>query len=89
MSRDWELQVSFKVHGSTGEMFGDGIGIWYTQEKGVLGDVFGSKDQFRGLAVFLDTYSNHNGPHSVCRLCLSHMIYSIIASMDIRIYRQW
>jgi len=31
----------------------------------VLGPVFGSMDYFQGLAVILDTYSNHNGPHNV------------------------
>jgi mannose-binding lectin 2 len=30
-----------------------------------LGPVFGSKDYFHGLAIILDTYSNHNGPHNV------------------------
>uniref|UniRef100_A0A915CY95 L-type lectin-like domain-containing protein n=1 Tax=Ditylenchus dipsaci TaxID=166011 RepID=A0A915CY95_9BILA len=63
-ARDWEIQVNFKVHGSTGTLFGDGLAIWYVQEPYQLGEVFGSKDYFRGLAVFLDTYSNHNGPHS-------------------------
>ncbi len=65
-SRDWELLVSFKVQGTNGDLFGDGLAIWYAQEPSQLGDVFGSKDFFRGLAIFLDTYSNHNGPHSVC-----------------------
>ena len=32
-----------------------------------LGSVFGSKDQFHGLGVYLDTYSNHNGPHNVSK----------------------
>lgn len=64
-SQDWELIVNFRVHGSTGDLFGDGMAIWYVQEPNVIGDIFGSKDYFRGLAVFLDTYSNHNGPHSV------------------------
>lgn len=30
-----------------------------------LGAVFGSPDYFHGLAIFLDTYSNHNGAHNV------------------------
>lgn len=30
-----------------------------------MGPVFGGKDYFRGLGIFLDTYSNHNGPHGV------------------------
>ena len=29
------------------------------------GDVFGSKDNFSGLGIFFDTYSNHNDAHSV------------------------
>jgi hypothetical protein len=37
----------------------------YAQDRAVSGPVFGSKDYFRGLAVFLDTYSNHNGVHAV------------------------
>ena len=30
------------------------------------GPVFGNQDYFQGLAIILDTYSNHNGPHNVC-----------------------
>ena len=30
-----------------------------------IGPVFGNIDFFHGLAIFLDTYSNHNGPHNV------------------------
>ncbi|CAI2355568.1 unnamed protein product [Caenorhabditis sp. 36 PRJEB53466] len=73
-SRDWELQVSFKVTGSTGDLFGDGMAIWYTSEPNQLGPVFGGKDYFRGLAVFLDTYSNHNGPHQHGHPFISAMV---------------
>lgn len=66
--------MNFRVHGSTGDLFGDGMAIWYAQEPNVIGDVFGSKDHFRGLAVFLDTYSNHNGPHSV-RFRVENTVY--------------
>ena len=34
-----------------------------------LGSVFGSKDYYHGLGIFLDTYSNQNGPHNVSILC--------------------
>jgi len=34
------------------------------------GSVFGSKDYFIGLAVFLDTYANQNEPHSVSSVFL-------------------
>uniref|UniRef100_A0AC35U086 L-type lectin-like domain-containing protein n=1 Tax=Rhabditophanes sp. KR3021 TaxID=114890 RepID=A0AC35U086_9BILA len=62
-SRDWEAHIHFKVTGSTGALFGDGMAFWYVKEP-MLGEVFGFKDYFHGLAVFLDTYSNHNGQHS-------------------------
>lgn len=65
MVRNWDLQVHFKVHGKGKDLFGDGFAIWYTKDKEILGPVFGSKDYFHGLAVILDTYSNHNGVHNV------------------------
>nr|XP_004611574.1 unnamed protein product [Sorex araneus] len=57
--KDWEMHVHFKVHG-TGKknLHGDGIALWYTRDRLVPGPVFGSKDNFHGLAIFLDTYPN-------------------------------
>ena len=63
--RNWELQVHFRVTGTTKDLFGDGLAIWYAQERMQPGPVFGSKDLFSGLAIIADTYSNHNGPHNV------------------------
>ncbi|CAD5222264.1 unnamed protein product [Bursaphelenchus xylophilus] len=57
-SRDWELMVTFRIHGDTGKLFGDGIGIWYTRDRNIPGPVFGSTNGFSGLGVFLDTYHN-------------------------------
>jgi len=73
-SRDWEIIVHFNVHGSTGNLFGDGFAIWYAQDPNILGDIFGSKDFFRGLAIFMDTYSNHNGPHTHSHPFISAMV---------------
>uniref|UniRef100_A0A1I8EHN6 Intracellular lectin protein 2 n=2 Tax=Wuchereria bancrofti TaxID=6293 RepID=A0A1I8EHN6_WUCBA len=72
--RDWELHVNFAIHGSTGDLFGDGAAIWYVQDPAQAGPVFGSKDYFRGLGIFLDTYSNHNGPHGHGHPYISAMI---------------
>ncbi|MCP9263996.1 Vesicular integral-membrane protein VIP36 [Dirofilaria immitis] len=72
--RDWELHVNFTIHGSTGDLFGDGAAIWYVQDPAQSGPVFGSKDYFRGLGIFLDTYSNHNGPHGHGHPYISAMI---------------
>ncbi|VDM54250.1 unnamed protein product [Angiostrongylus costaricensis] len=73
-SRDWELQVSIRISGSTGDLYGDGLAIWYVSEPNKMGPVFGGKDYFRGLGVFLDTYSNHNGPHTHGHPYISAMV---------------
>ncbi|KAL6445477.1 hypothetical protein ACFW04_000807 [Cataglyphis niger] len=72
--RNWELQVEFKVHGKGKDLFGDGFAIWYTKERMKPGPVFGNQDYFQGLAVILDTYSNHNGAHSHQHPYISAMI---------------
>ncbi|XP_038027798.1 VIP36-like protein isoform X4 [Anas acuta] len=57
--RDWELQVHFKIHGQGKKnLNGDGFAIWYTKDRMQPGPVFGSKDNFLGLGVFVDTYPN-------------------------------
>ncbi|XP_043940313.1 VIP36-like protein [Protopterus annectens] len=59
--KDWELQVHFKIHGEAKTfMNGDGMAIWYTKDRMKKGPVFGSKDMFVGLGVFLDTYPNED-----------------------------
>ena len=63
---DWEIQFQFSVHGhGKDQLHGDGFAMWYARDKNQLGPVFGAPDFFHGLAIFLDTYSNHNGPHNV------------------------
>ena len=76
--RNWELQVQFKVTGSTKDLFGDGFAIWYTRDRMQGGEVFGSKDYFSGLAVIVDTYSNHNGPHNVSLFMIYKLVHDII-----------
>ena len=63
--RNWEMQVQFKVTGSTKDLFGDGFALWYARDRMVPGPVFGSKDHFSGLAIIADTYTNNNGPNNV------------------------
>ncbi|XP_057674605.1 lectin, mannose-binding 2-like a isoform X2 [Corythoichthys intestinalis] len=56
---DWEMQVHFKIHGKGKKnLNGDGLAIWYTKERMQKGPVFGNKDNFTGLGVFVDTYPN-------------------------------
>ncbi|XP_015748797.1 PREDICTED: VIP36-like protein [Acropora digitifera] len=57
------MLLHFKVHGAGDSLFGDGFAFWYSRDRMQEGSVFGSKDFFYGLAIFFDTYSNHNGEH--------------------------
>ncbi|KYM95094.1 VIP36-like protein [Cyphomyrmex costatus] len=72
--QNWELQIQFKVHGKGKDLFGDGFAIWYAKERMKPGPVFGSRDYFQGLAVILDTYSNHNGQHNHQHPYISAMV---------------
>ncbi|RLW02834.1 hypothetical protein DV515_00006769 [Chloebia gouldiae] len=64
--KDWELHVHFKIHGAGKKnLHGDGLALWYTQERLTPGPVFGSKDNFHGLAIFLDTYPNDEATERV------------------------
>ncbi|XP_031453986.1 vesicular integral-membrane protein VIP36 [Phasianus colchicus] len=64
--KDWELHVHFKIHGAGKKnLHGDGLALWYTQERLVPGPVFGSRDNFHGLAIFLDTYPNDEATERV------------------------
>lgn len=75
MSQNWEMLISFKVHGKGKELFGDGLAFWYARDRMLQGPVFGNNDFFSGMAIILDTYSNHNGPHNVS---LNNFIYDLI-----------
>ncbi|XP_008335860.1 VIP36-like protein isoform X2 [Cynoglossus semilaevis] len=57
--RDWELKVHFKIHGlAKKNLNGDGMAIWLTKDRMQDGSVFGSKNYFVGLGIFVDTYPN-------------------------------
>ncbi|PAA64536.1 hypothetical protein BOX15_Mlig011218g1 [Macrostomum lignano] len=81
--RNWEAHLHFRVHGSASNLFGDGFAFWYVDPSNrFAGPVFGNQDQFRGLGVFFDTYSNHNGPHSHDHPYISAMVSNGSHSYD-------
>lgn len=86
MTQNWEVNINFKVSGKGKELFGDGFAIWYARDRLIEGPVFGSKDHFHGLAIILDTYSNHNGPHNVSKnirlFCLQKNRFFLIKLYD-------
>lgn len=65
MTKNWEMVIQFNIHGKGKDLYGDGLALWYVKDRMIPGPVFGSKDLFSGLAIILDTYSNHNGVHNV------------------------
>lgn len=73
-NRNWEVIISFKVAGKGKDLFGDGFAFWYAKDRMIAGPVFGSKDLFSGLAIIVDTYSNHNGPHNHQHPYISAMV---------------
>uniref|UniRef100_T1E2S8 Putative lectin vip36 n=1 Tax=Psorophora albipes TaxID=869069 RepID=T1E2S8_9DIPT len=81
-SVNWEVHVNFKVHGKGKDLFGDGFAIWYARDRLVPGPVFGSRDNFLGMAIILDTYSNHNGPHNHQHPYISAMVNNGSMSYD-------
>lgn len=44
------------------------------------GPVFGNKDLFEGLAVIIDTYSNHNGEHNVHKKLIDNFLNILLYS---------
>ncbi|KAJ2769937.1 hypothetical protein IWQ57_002891 [Coemansia nantahalensis] len=54
----WKVDFEFKVGGKGGYLYGDGMGMFVTQERAQAGPVFGNRDYFHGLGLLFDTYPN-------------------------------
>lgn len=67
-SSNFVVEVEFKVSGESNHLFGDGFAIWLTKDRAEPGPVFGSKDNFTGLAVILDTYANSRHGYAFPRI---------------------
>jgi len=52
------IEVEFKISGTGSHLYGDGLALWLTTDRAEPGPVFGSKDRFTGMGIFLDTYKN-------------------------------
>ncbi|KAK7208337.1 legume-like lectin family-domain-containing protein [Myxozyma melibiosi] len=55
---NFEIIFEFKISGK-GNLYGDGMAIWLTKDRSVLGPVFGGPDNFEGIGIFIDTYKNN------------------------------
>ncbi|KAF9391987.1 Protein ERGIC-53 [Mortierella sp. AD011] len=52
--KEWEVEFSFRAHGQS-YVGGKGLAFWYTQDRAVDGPVYGSKDKWKGLGLFMGT----------------------------------
>jgi len=62
------VEVEFSISGHSSHLFGDGLAIWLTKDRIQPGPVFGNKDEFEGLGLFLDTYANGHHDYSFPRI---------------------
>ncbi|XP_056181541.1 uncharacterized protein LOC130143027 isoform X2 [Falco biarmicus] len=53
----WEVKVTFRVTGR-GRIGADGLAIWFTEEQGLEGPVFGAADKWNGVGIFFDSFDN-------------------------------
>ncbi|XP_032278651.1 protein ERGIC-53 [Halichoerus grypus] len=54
---NWEVEVTFRVTGR-GRIGADGLAVWYTENQGLEGPVFGSADMWNGVGIFFDSFDN-------------------------------
>lgn len=64
--------VRFRISGSAKSFFGDGIGIWFSDQKRYKeGPIHGFTNTFLGFGVLLDTFRNQGSPHKDIRVIFS------------------
>ena len=56
-SENFEIDVAFKITGR-GRIGADGMAFWFTDSPGFEGNVYGNRDMWTGLGIFLDSYDN-------------------------------
>ncbi|KIJ66033.1 hypothetical protein HYDPIDRAFT_130167 [Hydnomerulius pinastri MD-312] len=67
-STNYVIEIEFKVSGESTHLYGDGMAIWLTKDRAEPGPVFGNKDNFEGLGIFMDTYANSRHPYGFPRI---------------------
>ena len=56
--------LKFRISGQAKTFFGDGIALWITSEPYREGDFHGTKENFYGIAVIMDTFKNIEYAHA-------------------------
>lgn len=78
-ARLFEMELTFHIQSkSNRNLFADGMAVWFIDEPSPIGDVFGAKNYFNGLGLFVDTYRNgkqNSFPHIVAMAGDGHTQY--------------
>ncbi|CAG8448502.1 2092_t:CDS:10 [Ambispora leptoticha] len=86
--KEWEVEFTFKIYGNY-YIGGRGIGFWYTKDRGELGPVLGSKDQWEGIGIFFETADasrNRAHPLIMAQQNDGKVIYSNLTDPDKRAF---
>jgi len=54
----WEMQLSYRIHGSGKSVAADGMGLFLVKERTEQGSAIGGPERFQGFALLLDSYKN-------------------------------
>ncbi|EPX73628.1 lectin family glycoprotein receptor [Schizosaccharomyces octosporus yFS286] len=57
-ANSFEVLFQFRISSESRNLFGDGMGLFLTEERAKSGPVFGFTDNFKGYGIFFDTYNN-------------------------------
>ena len=55
----WEIELWLRISGKS-RVGADGMAIWYTEQPGTSGRVFGASDGWNGLMIVLDSFDNNS-----------------------------
>mmetsp|Transcript_19896 Transcript_19896/g.32731 ORF Transcript_19896/g.32731 Transcript_19896/m.32731 type:complete len:435 (+) Transcript_19896:145-1449(+) len=66
--REWGIQFKFRISGAAKNLYGDGLGLWFTKKDSShprfeVGRVLGHTDQFVGFGILFDTFRNIEAGH--------------------------
>jgi hypothetical protein len=66
----WEVQMDFEIGGG-GSRGADGMALWYVAEPKKEGISMGSAEEYRGMAVYFDTFDNDGQVQFCARLVVA------------------
>ncbi|KAF9427026.1 hypothetical protein BGZ94_005631 [Podila epigama] len=75
--KEWEVEFSVRAQGR-GNTGGRGFAFWYTKEHTEEGPVFGNRDKWTGLGLFMDTSDPANQVRAAHRIRTNSLVYGLV-----------